>query len=174
MADADAPEHDIHEQAAAHTLAANPLVGVRGEDILNSARLLLAESLNNPTAAVRQCMVLLAELGRIATGNSELGPDPKDRRFADPAWRDNAAYRALAQGYLACANALYRFLDDARIDTRNAARARFLISLFVDAMAPTNSLAGNPAALKKLVETGGISLLRVYSLMSSAQLTAWR
>jgi polyhydroxyalkanoate synthase len=156
---ADAQEHDIREQAAAHTLAANPLVGMRGEDILNSARLLLAETLNHPTAAVRQYMALLAELGRIATGNSELAPDPKDRRFVDPAWRDNAVYRALAQGYFAWANALYRFLDDARIDTRNAERARFLISLFVDAMAPTNSLAGNPAALKKLVETGGISLL---------------
>src|SRR6201987_4847424 len=156
---ADAQEHDIREQAAAHTLAANPLVGMRGEDILNSARLLLAETLNHPTAAVRQSMALLAELGRIATGSSELAPDSKDRRFADPAWRDNAVYRALAQGYFAWANALYRFLDDARIDTSNAERARFLISLLVDALSPTNALAGNPAALKKLVETGGLSLL---------------
>src|SRR5690242_15296613 len=108
---ADTQEYDIREQAAAHTLAANPLVGVRSEDILNSVRLLLAETLNHPTAAVRQYMALLAELGRIATGSSELAPDPKDRRFADPAWRDNVAYRALAQGYFACANALYRFLD---------------------------------------------------------------
>ena len=156
---ADTQEYDIREQAAAHTLAANPLVGVRSEDILNSVRLLLAETLNHPTAAVRQYMALLTELGRIATGSSELAPDPKDRRFADPAWRDNAAYRALAQGYFACANALYRFLDDARIDTSNAERARFLISLLVDALSPTNALAGNPAALKKLVETGGLSLL---------------
>jgi polyhydroxyalkanoate synthase subunit PhaC len=159
MANNSADAQDIREQAAAHTLAANPLVGVRGEDILNSAHLLLAETLNHPTAAVRQYMALLAELGRIATGSSELAPDPKDRRFADPAWRDNAVYRALAQGYFAWANALYRFLDDARFDTSNAERARFLISLLVDALSPTNALAGNPAALKKLVETGGLSLL---------------
>ena len=156
----DAQEHEIREQAAAHTLAANPLVGIRGEDILDSARLLTAETLNNPAAALRQYMALLADLARIATGSSELAPDPKDRRFADPAWRDNAAYRALAQGYFAWANALYGFLDDASIDRRNAARARFLISLLVDALSPTNSLAGNPAALKKLVETRGASLLR--------------
>jgi polyhydroxyalkanoate synthase len=159
MANNSADAQDIREQAAAHTLAANPLVGVRGEDILNSTHLLLAETLNHPTAAVRQYMALLAELGRIATGSSELAPDPKDRRFADPAWRDNAVYRALAQGYFAWANALYRFLDDARFDTSNAERARFLISLLVDALSPTNALAGNPAALKKLVETGGLSLL---------------
>src|SRR4029077_6285255 len=119
----------------------------------------LAETLGNPALAVRQYVTLLAELGRIVTGASALAPDPKDRRFADPAWKENAAYRALAQAYVAWGNALHRFLDEANIGKRNTERARFLVSLFVDAMAPTNSLAGNPAALKKLVETGGASLL---------------
>src|SRR6516162_52565 len=157
---AEAPEHDIREQAAAHTLAANPLVGVRGEDLVASARLLLGEMLNNPAVAMRQWLALLAEFGRIATGDSALAPDPKDRRFADQAWKDNAIYRALAQSYLAWGNALYRFLDEAKIDRRDAERAHFLISLIVDALAPTNSLAGNPTALQKFVETGGASVLR--------------
>ena len=65
----------------------------------------------------------------------------------------------MAQGYLAWGNALNRFLDDAKLDKRDAERARFVLSLIVDAMAPTNSLAGNPAALKKLIETGGASLV---------------
>src|SRR5215472_623555 len=156
---AEAPEHDIREQAAAHTLAANPLVGVRGEDLVASARLLLGEMLNNPAVAMRQYVALVAEFGRIAIGGSALAPDPKDRRFADSAWKTNAAYRALAQSYLAWGNALYGFLDEAEIGSRDAARARFLVSLLVDALAPTNWLAGNPAALKKLVETGGASLL---------------
>jgi len=156
---ADEQAQDIREQAAAHTLAANPLVGVRGEDFVASARLLLGETLNNPAVSMRQYVALLAELGRIATGGSGLAPDPKDRRFADPAWKTNAAYRALAQSYLAWGNALYGFLDEAKIGSRDAERARFLVSLLVDALAPTNWLAGNPAALKKLVETGGVSLL---------------
>jgi len=158
LADAQAP--DIREQAADHTLAANPLVGVRAEDLVAAARVLLGEMLNNPAAALRQSMALVAEFGRIATGGSALALDPKDRRFADPAWKDNAAYRALAQTYLAWGNALYHFIDEAKIDSRNAERARFLVSLLLDALAPTNSLAGNPAALKKFVETGGASLLR--------------
>jgi polyhydroxyalkanoate synthase len=156
---ADAQQRDVREQAAAHTLAANPLVGVRGEDLVASARLLLGEMLNNPAVAMRQYVTLFAELGRIATGSSALAPDPKDRRFADPAWKNNPAYRALAQSYLAWGNALYRFLDEAKIGSYDAERGRFLVSLLVDALAPTNSLAGNPAALKKLVETGGASLL---------------
>src|SRR5262249_28392958 len=86
-------------------------------------------------------------------------PDPRDRRFADPAWKQSAAYRSLAQAYLAWGNALYHFLDEAKIDGEDAERARFIVSLVVDAMSPTNSLAGNPAALKRFVDTGGASLL---------------
>jgi polyhydroxyalkanoate synthase len=161
MADnhADVQAQDIREQAAAHTVAANPLVGVRGEDLVASARLLVGEMLNNPAVALRQSLALLAEFGRIATGGSTLAPDPKDRRFADPAWTGNAAYRALAQSYLAWGKALYHFIDEAKIDSRDGERARFFVSLLLDALAPTNSLAGNPAALKKLVATGGASLL---------------
>jgi polyhydroxyalkanoate synthase subunit PhaC len=153
-----AAESDIREQAAQHTLAANPLVGVRGQDILDAARLLIRQILSSPIAAVQQYLNLLAELGRIATGASELAPDAKDRRFADPAWKESIAYRALAQSYLAWGSALYGFLDEAKLDKRDAERARFVVSLVVDAMSPTNSLAGNPTALKKLVDTGGASL----------------
>ena len=159
MANEVTADSDIREQAAEHTLAANPLVGVRAADILDSARSLLGQVLGNPTAAAKQYVSFLAELGRIATGASELAPDAKDRRFADPAWKESAAYRSLAQGYLAWANALNRFLDDARLDRRDAGGARFVVSLLVDALSPTNALAGNPTALKKLVDTGGASLL---------------
>jgi polyhydroxyalkanoate synthase len=152
-------DSDIREQAAQHTLAANPLVGVRGQDILDSARLLLGQTLSNPASAARQSLAFLAELGRIATGASELAPDAKDRRFADPAWKESVPYRSLAQVYLAWGQALNRFLDEAKIDRCDAERARFVVSLVVDALAPTNSLGGNPAALKKLVDTGGTSLL---------------
>jgi polyhydroxyalkanoate synthase len=155
----DPADHDIREQAVQHTLAANPLVGVRGQDIIDSARALLGQLLGNPAAAARQYLSFLAELGRIATGGSELMPDAKDKRFADPAWKESAAYRALAQGYLAWSNALNRLVDEADMDRRDAERARFVVALLVDAMAPTNSLAGNPAALKKLVDTGGASLV---------------
>src|SRR5262245_46996013 len=154
-----AAENDIREQAAQHTLAANPLVGVRGEDILDSARLLLAQILRNPVAAAQQYLTFLGELGRIASGSSELAPDAKDRRFADPAWKSSAGYRALAQAYVAWSAALSGFLAEAKMDRRSAESARFAVSLLVDAMSPTNSLLGNPAALKRLVDTGGASLV---------------
>ena len=94
-------DNDLREQAAQNTLAANPLVGVRLEDILDSARLLVGQMLSSPGVAAQEYLRFLGELGRIATGGSELAPDAKDKRFADSAWKDNAIYRTLAQCYLA-------------------------------------------------------------------------
>jgi polyhydroxyalkanoate synthase len=152
-------DNDLREQAAENTLAANPLVGVRLEDILDSARVLLEQTLSSPGVATREYLRFITELGRIATGSSELAPDAKDKRFADPAWKNSAAYRALAQCYLAWSGALNRFVDEANVNKRDAERVRFVVSLLVDAMSPTNSIVGNPVALRKLVETRGASLM---------------
>src|SRR5258705_587903 len=152
-------DNDLREQAAQNTLAANPLVGIRLEDILDSARLLFGQMLSSPGVAAREYLHFLGELGRIATGGSELAPDAKDKRFADSAWKDSAIYRALAQCYLAWGGALNRFVDEAKMEKGDAERARFIISLLVDAMAPTNSILGKPVALRKLVETRGASVV---------------
>ena len=119
----DLTTSDIRHQAAQHTLAANPLVGVRGQDIIDATSMLLAQMARNPWVAARRYLSFLGELGRIATGGSELAVDDKDRRFADPAWQDSAAYRALAQCYLAWGHALDRLVDDVEMDRRDAARA---------------------------------------------------
>ena len=148
------------EQATQHTLAANPLVGVRARDLLGSLRMLLGQTARHPGVLAQQYLSFLGELGRIATGRSDLAPDDKDKRFADPAWKHSPIYRALAQSYFAWANALIGLVDETRMSKRDAERARFIVSLFVDAMAPTNALAGNPAALKRLLDTGGTSLLK--------------
>src|SRR5262249_55413095 len=123
------------------------------------ASVLLSQMARNPWVAARTHLSFLGELARIASGGSELAPDEKDRRFTDPAWQESAAYRALAQCYLAWSHALDRLVDDVKLEERDAARARFVVALLVDAMSPTNSLGGNPAALKRLVDTGGMSLV---------------
>jgi polyhydroxyalkanoate synthase len=153
-------DSELRAQAADNTLAANPLIGVRPEDIMESAGVLFQRIMANPGLAATQYAVFLGELGRIANGSSELAPDVRDKRFADAAWKDSAAYRALAQSYLAWSGALSRFVDQAEMEDRDRLRARFVVSLFIDAMAPTNTINGNPAALQKLVDTGGASLRR--------------
>src|SRR5262249_23369704 len=81
------------------------------------------------------------------------------KRFGDAIWRENPLYRSSLQAYLAWTNAFQGFVDRSALDARTKERARFVVSLVADALAPTNTLLGNPAALKKTWETRGANLL---------------
>ncbi|MDA0164336.1 hypothetical protein OM076_28960 [Solirubrobacter ginsenosidimutans] len=102
------------------------------------------------------------ELLRIVLGASDVEPPPGDRRFDDPAWTLHPVYRRWAQAYLTWTGALERLAEAPGPggDWRRSERARFAAKLLADATAPTNLLAGNPAALKHAFDTGGTSLLR--------------
>ena len=54
-----------------------------------------------PRRAARRVGSLGAELGRVASGRSEVQPTKRDRRFADPAWQSSWLFRRLVQTYLA-------------------------------------------------------------------------
>jgi len=101
------------------------------------------------------------ELVRIAMGRSEVSPTRSDWRFKDPTWATNPVYKRLAQGYLAACAAVDRVVDDMETngEGHRADRARFAMGILTSAMAPTNTVLGNPAALKRTFETGGANLL---------------
>ena len=101
-------------------------------------------------------------LSRVALGRSEVAPARGDWRFKDPTWTTNPLYKRVAQGYLAACEAVEQILYDmqAANDTHRADRARFAMGILTSAAAPTNTLWGNPAAIKKTFETGGANLYR--------------
>jgi polyhydroxyalkanoate synthase subunit PhaC len=103
---------------------------------------------------------LAGELAKIAVGRSDVAPDKRDRRFKDPAWSGNPAYRRLEQSYLAWASALDRLVCDANLDWADERRVRFAAENVVDALAPSNFPATNPAVLKAVVDTGGRNLVK--------------
>src|ERR1700722_11185540 len=103
---------------------------------------------------------LTRESARILRGSSSIAPERADWRFRDPTWRDNAGYRRLMQFYLAWAEEVRQVVESADLEWRDAERARFLVTLITTALAPTNTLPGNPEALKRLLESGGRSLTR--------------
>ena len=86
--------------------------------------------------------------------------DPKDRRFADPAWSQNPAFYSIRLAYLATAQYWRELIDSADVDPVVARKAEVALNLMIDALAPTNFLAGNPAALHRAFETGGRSLVK--------------
>src|SRR5207237_6290766 len=83
-----------------------------------------------------------------------------DWRFKDPTWDDHPLYRRMKQLYLAGSEAIFGLIDEADLSWRDAERARFAATIVTSTLAPTNTLAGNPAAIQRAFETGGGSLLR--------------
>ena len=63
------------------------------------------------------------------------------------------------QGFVAWRDMLNRVLDRADTNDEDRERARFVLQLFTETFAPTNSLLGNPGALQRITETRGKSLL---------------
>jgi polyhydroxyalkanoate synthase len=120
-------------------------------------------TLAQPGPLAREAARLGRDTVRILRGTDEIQPAPRDRRFADPAWSANPAYRRLAQSYLSVSGSLHSLVDayEARgADWREVEQARFVVNAFTSAMAPTNTLLGNPAAVKRAFDTGGRSVLR--------------
>jgi polyhydroxyalkanoate synthase subunit PhaC len=103
---------------------------------------------------------LAVEIAKILAGRSDVSPARSDWRFKDPAWHENPAYRRVAQGYLATTEALERISVSERLDWRTAERARMAVALLSSTLAPTNTLPGNPAAIKRTFDTGGANLVR--------------
>jgi polyhydroxyalkanoate synthase len=88
-------------------------------------------------------------------------PVPADRRFADPAWASNPFFFALRQWYLAAEQlgADLRAAGQAG-DSVTDAKSELAVGFVLDALAPTNFLPTNPAAIKRAFETGGLSAMR--------------
>jgi polyhydroxyalkanoate synthase subunit PhaC len=149
----------LAEHAAEQMLGPNPFIGLRPEDLAETVRLLGAQALKQPGLVLEQQAAFARDLIAALAGNAEV-PVPKgDKRFADGAWQENPFYRMYLQGYLAWSRALGGFVDKAAVDDRTRDRIRYVVSLATEALAPTNTFFGNPAALKKVINSGGASIL---------------
>src|SRR4029453_1291319 len=84
----------------------------------------------------------------------------KDRRFTDPAWSENAGYWWLREIYHDWEQALLDIVRDTDTPSATKQKAELAVQLMIDALAPTNFIPGNPAVIKKALETGGLSLTK--------------
>jgi polyhydroxyalkanoate synthase subunit PhaC len=100
------------------------------------------------------------EMTKVATGRSDIVPEPKDRRFENRAWKENPLYRRLGQAYLAFSRSALELVDDANLEWRAAERAKLATILVTAALAPTNVPLLNPDVVERAFETGGSSLRR--------------
>lgn len=150
----------LENEAAQSTTALGPMVGLVREDFAGAVALLLRETASNPQRTMRHARTIGEDMVKIVTGKSDLAPDPKDKRFKDPAWQYNPFLKAGAQYYLAVQKGMKNWLGELEFDAIERDRANFISQIIIDALAPTNTLLGNPTAQKRLVDSGGLSLIK--------------
>jgi polyhydroxyalkanoate synthase len=87
--------------------------------------------------------------------------EPKDKRFADPAWKQNEIFDFIKQSYLLSA----RYIQDVvthvdGMEPKTAQKIDFYSRQFVNALSPSNFVMTNPEVLRKTRESGGENLIR--------------
>ncbi|MGQ0466995.1 MAG: alpha/beta fold hydrolase [Sporichthyaceae bacterium] len=129
-------------------------------EVVLDAAAAFARTLTHPKLVGRAAGGFAAEFGRVAVGRSQVEPARGDRRFADPAWKEHPGYHRLMQTYLAFCESVGEVVEGADVTWRTRERARFAAGVLTSTIAPTNTLLGNPAALKRAFDTGGASLIK--------------
>jgi polyhydroxyalkanoate synthase len=155
------PKDEIAQNAAQSTTALNPLLGgFNRQELLGAVAMMLRSTVTNPVTTAKAARRIAAENVEIILGKSAREADKKDRRFKDPAWEHNPFYKRGMQAYLATQEHLQEWVSELKMTELEHARAKFVMGMITDAMAPTNTLLGNPAATKRVVDSGGLSLLK--------------
>ncbi|MBP6110672.1 MAG: alpha/beta fold hydrolase, partial [Rhodocyclaceae bacterium] len=149
----------LTETAARNTLAINPIIGISKQDFVDAAKVLVGSAIKKPVRAVKHFRAYVKALGIVVKGESNLAADPKDKRFADPAWQTSPIHRRLMQAHATTGAEFARYINESSMDERDKARANLFASILVDAIAPSNTPL-NPTALKRAVDTGGASFVK--------------
>jgi len=99
-----------------------------------------------------------------ASGQTDAPPEPsaadRDRRFADPRWRDNPVFDLIRQIYLLACEGLMQLSDAvdgmAPMEKR---KLRFMTQRLIEAASPSNFAFTNPLVIERTIETQGQNLL---------------
>ena len=138
----------------------NAALGVDRKAFMDAWADIFETSRAQPAALWNVTREFASQFASIAMGSSDLSPEPNDKRFQDPAWIENGAYRRLGQTYIAWTQALDNWLDESQLEGMNRERARYVFDAAKDILAPVNTLVGNPEAMRIARETSGRSVIR--------------
>ena len=152
-------DKDNSESILDDIVTLNPVIGLSMEDVLAAGKTILKQASLQPAIFAEQSTKLWRDWVEIGLNQSDLTPGPKDRRFADKSFEENAVYRNLVKGWLAWQNRMLEWVEALDLQEADRERASFVVQLYIDTLAPTNFLLGNPSALRKAYQSGGQSLM---------------
>jgi polyhydroxyalkanoate synthase len=88
-------------------------------------------------------------------------PAKGDKRFNDPAWKEEVVFDYLKQSYLLTSRwAQDRVKQVEGVDAKTAKKIEFYSKQFIDAMSPSNFALTNPQVVKATIETRGENLVK--------------
>ncbi|WP_075215866.1 class I poly(R)-hydroxyalkanoic acid synthase [Mongoliimonas terrestris] len=88
-------------------------------------------------------------------------PEPGDKRFADPEWRDNQFYDALKQAYLISTRWAQGLVEEASgLDEHTRHKADFYVKQISAALSPSNYVLTNPELMRETLTSNGENLAR--------------
>ena len=88
-------------------------------------------------------------------------PAKGDKRFNDPAWKDEVVFDYLKQSYLLTARWLQQTVKKVEgVDDKTAKKVDFYTRQFIDAVSPSNFAMTNPQVVKATVESKGENLVK--------------
>jgi len=152
------PEEIEIVEATIEALTSAMPVGLSPSQVVSAASRLTRTVWTQPTKVARRAIALATEQIKVAAGVSDVRPDARDRRFADDWFERVPLYRRVAQSHLALEREVARLIDDLDMDDKSRLRSELIASIVTSTLAPTNTLLGNPAAIKEAVRTRGKSL----------------
>ena len=146
------------------------LTGLDPASLGDAVRAVFADAMADPvrmmtwlaTLSISQQSAGLNLLKRLAGQSSDPVQEPAagDKRFADAAWKDNPWLASMLEAYLVQTRAALQLIESSRLPEATRRKARFAMSMFNDALSPSNVPWLNPAVVKEAMNTGGDSLIR--------------
>ncbi len=119
----------------------------------------LAERMAALSAGLVQLQWHTLRRGMGLDSEDPIEPHADDSRFSDPVWTRSPTWDLLKQWYLAFTHHVQDMLfETPGLSATERRRAAFWWRKWLNAVAPTNYLWSNPVALRKFVDSGGVSL----------------
>ncbi len=88
-------------------------------------------------------------------------PDPRDRRFEDPEWKENQFFNFLKQFYLVTSRWAETMVAEAEeVDDHTRHKADFYVRQIANAVSPSNFIFTNPELLRETVSSNAENLAR--------------
>ena len=105
-----------------------------------------------------------------STPNKAQNKIKTDKRFSSNDWLDSNPFASIAALYMINSKAMMEITDSLLIKTKEKQKIQFVVEQWLESISPSNFLATNPEAQKKLIESGGNSFLNgITNLMGDLQ-----